>query len=106
MNLSDKILTIVLVVILLITTGIVDYKSQQYKKELQSIKPRIDSITKKVDSLTRVYDSLLWKYDSLDAELYSSDLMLYRYETAYEILMERNPKAASQYGNIISDETE
>ena len=29
-----------------------------------------------------------------------------RYEIAYEIFKERNPKAASQYGDIISNETE
>jgi hypothetical protein len=34
------------------------------------------------------------------------EIELNRYEIAYRIFTERNPKAAEQYGNIISDETE
>jgi hypothetical protein len=39
-------------------------------------------------------------------ELFPIQIELGRYQVAYEIFMERNPKAASQYGDIISQETE
>lgn len=44
--------------------------------------------------------------DSLSMELFPKEIELSRYETAFEIFMRRNPKAASQYGDIISEETE
>jgi hypothetical protein len=46
------------------------------------------------------------KADSLDAELFPVQIELGRYQVAYEIFMERNPKGAHQYGTIISEETE
>ena len=54
---------------------------------------------KKIDSLKNLADSL-------DIENYPCQIELNRYQTAYEIFSKRNPKAASQYGDIISDETE
>ena len=39
-------------------------------------------------------------------ELLPVQIELGRYQVAYEIFVERNPKAASQYGDIISQETE
>jgi hypothetical protein len=51
-------------------------------------------------------DSLQNKVDSLDAELWPMKVQLGRYEVAYELFMERNPKGAKQYGDIISQETE
>ena len=53
----------------------------------------------KCDSLQHVSDSLYW-------ELFPIEIELGRYQVAYGILMERNPKAAKQYGDIISNETE
>jgi hypothetical protein len=53
----------------------------------------------KCDSLQHVSDSLYW-------ELLPTQIELGRREVAYDILMERNPKAAKQYGDIISNETE
>ena len=44
--------------------------------------------------------------DSLYMELFPTQIELGRYEVALDILRERNPKAASQYGDIISEETE
>lgn len=44
--------------------------------------------------------------DSLRGELFVKEVELGRYEVAYEIFMERNPKAAKEYGTIISEETE
>jgi len=54
----------------------------------------------------RTIDSLQNLVDSLHAENFPCQIELSRYERAYQIFMERNPKAAEQYGTIISDETE
>jgi hypothetical protein len=51
-------------------------------------------------------DSLQHINDSLHSELLPAQIELGRYQVAYEIFAERNPKAASQYGDIISNETE
>ncbi len=51
-------------------------------------------------------DSLQNVADSLYAENFPCQVELNRYRIAYEIFMERNPKAAKQYGDIISEETE
>jgi hypothetical protein len=51
-------------------------------------------------------DSLVKVCDSVSSELYYYENELNRYQIAYKIFLERNPKSASQYGTIISDETE
>jgi hypothetical protein len=51
-------------------------------------------------------DSLQKVADSLHAEIFPCQVELGRYQIAYQIFMERNPKAAKQYGDIISEETE
>jgi hypothetical protein len=51
-------------------------------------------------------DSLQNLVDSLQNENYPCQIELNRHKVAYEIFLERNPKAASQYGDIISQETE
>lgn len=56
--------------------------------------------------LTNKVDSLQELTDSLNMELLPVQIELGRYQVAYEIFVERNPKAASQYGDIISQETE
>jgi hypothetical protein len=53
----------------------------------------------KCDSLQRTSDSLYY-------ELIPTQTELNRYQVAYEIFARRNPEAASQYGDIISNETE
>lgn len=50
--------------------------------------------------------SLRYLSDSLHADLYPCEIELNRYKIAFEILSIRNPKAAQEYGNIISEETE
>jgi hypothetical protein len=68
-----------------------------------------DRLTKKTTELEIIKiqnDSLKILSDSLDMELFPLRIELGRYEVAYQIFMERNPKAASQYGDIISNETE
>ena len=49
---------------------------------------------------------LQYKSDSLNAELYPCQNELDRHIEALHIFMKRNPKAAEQYADIISDETE
>ena len=44
--------------------------------------------------------------DSLHNENFPCQIELGRYQIAYQILLERNPKAAKEYGDIISEETE
>lgn len=61
---------------------------------------------KKVQELTHVVDSLQNLNDSLDMELFPTTIELNRFQVAYEIFLRRNPKAAEQYGTIISEETE
>lgn len=67
----------------------------------------------KVSSQQKIIDSLNNRIiiaektsDSLSMELFPLEIELGRYEVAYQIFMERNPKAASEYGTIISNETE
>lgn len=77
------------------------YFQQKELAKLRSEKNQTISVEakQKIDSLQNVVDSL-------DAELFPVRIELGRYEVAYQIFMERNPKAAEQYGTIISEETE
>ena len=59
-----------------------------------------------INQLTKQVDSLEVLSDSLQVELFPAEVELTRYQVAYEIFLKRNPKAASQFGDIISDETE
>jgi len=49
---------------------------------------------------------LIQTIDSLKNEMFIMEIELNRGEVAYNIFLKRNPKAAEQYGTIISDETE
>ena len=51
-------------------------------------------------------DSIIKVKDSLHMELMPCEIELNRHRVAFEIFMTRNPKAAEQYGTIISEETE
>jgi len=55
---------------------------------------------------TETIDSLRHLADSLSMELFPKEIELGRYQVAFEIFAERNPKAAEQYAEIISSETE
>jgi hypothetical protein len=59
-----------------------------------------------VDSLLSVMHTLRQERDSLDSENYPCQIELSRYKLAFEIFSKRNPKAAEQYAEIISNETE
>lgn len=60
----------------------------------------------KVDSLVKRITFLEKERDSLFADLYPCEIELNRFHIAFRIMEDRNPKAAEQLGNIISDETE
>jgi hypothetical protein len=51
-------------------------------------------------------DSMQSVVDSMYAENLINEIELNRYKVAYEIFLERNRKAAEEYGTIISNETE
>lgn len=66
-------------------------------------------IQSKCQALQMKYDSLLVearKCDSISDELLYAETELNRYQIAYKIFLERNPEGATQYGDIISEETE
>jgi hypothetical protein len=80
------------------------YLQQQH--ELQKYKS-VDNFIQGGDiTKANLVDSLQTRCDSLYWELFPVQVELGRYEVAYQIFMERNPKAAKQYGDIISNETE
>jgi hypothetical protein len=95
---STKILKITIVLLALFSLFLI---SLWNKNEL-TLKKQVlvnKELINKVDSLKKLTDSL-------NMELFPIQIELGRYQVAYEIFMERNPKAASQYGDIISQETE
>lgn len=71
-----------------------------------SEKPPVEVIVGGDISKAQTIDSLQHVIDSLYMENFPCQVELGRYQVAYQIFMERNPKAASQYGDIISEETE
>lgn len=46
------------------------------------------------------------KLQSVEADLYPCEIELSRHQAAFKIFLKRNPKAAEEYGDIISNETE
>lgn len=60
----------------------------------------------KLEKLNHQVDSLKWVCDSTKDETFRMEIDLGRYEVAFTIFAERNPKAAEQYAKIISEETE
>jgi hypothetical protein len=52
------------------------------------------------------YDSVLALKDSFYYENFNNENIATRYQVALEIFLERNPKAAKEYSDIISNETE
>jgi hypothetical protein len=88
-----------------ITVLLVCYVQQKELAKLRS-EPKIEVYTGGDIQKGMIIDSLQKRCDSLYDELYPTQIELGRYQVAYQILLERNPKAANQYGKIISEETE
>jgi hypothetical protein len=88
---KTKMLTIVLgILCLFLLTKM--YSKDQHLKDLKDCAIQLKAANNRADSL--------------EGELLPLQIELGRYEVAYQIFMERNPKAAEQYGTIISEETE
>jgi hypothetical protein len=68
-------------------------------KEIDDLKKEVGLLNETIKKLESQKDSLYW-------EVFPAQVELGRYQVAYDIFMERNPKAAEQYGTIISEETE
>lgn len=102
MNSEKKIRIAFTITVLALLWALV--RMQQYKS--LSEKPPIEVIGGGDISKSQTIDSLQHVIDSLYMENFPCQVELGRYQVAYEIFMERNPKAASQYGDIISEETE
>lgn len=72
------------------------YKSsviaEKAREEIEQYKLQLDSLQKANDSLSDI--------------LLPTEIQLGRYEVAFDIFRERNPKAAEQYQDIISKQTE
>ena len=66
--------------------------------------------TSKAQNEVKIYkakcDSLQRASDSLYNRLFPAEIELNRMQTAYEIFLKQNNKAAQQYGDIISNESE
>jgi hypothetical protein len=95
LNKTLIILVVISTLLLLYTTVMLGSASSDLKKQ----KLEIEQLNKDVDSLTILSDSL-------SVELFPAQVELSRYQIAFELFVKRNPKAASQYGDIISQETE
>jgi hypothetical protein len=100
---SDKPIRIALVIVSL--TLIWSLIMQDKYKKL-SENPPIEILGGGDISKSQTIDSLQYIADSLYNENYPCQIELNRYKIAYELFLERNPKAASQFGDIISQETE
>jgi len=99
-NMSDKSLRITIVILgILLCWVTVMYSNQKQNTKIEVFNGGDISKAQTIDSLQKVVDSL-------HAEIFPCQVELNRYQVAYELFMERNPKAASQYGDIISNETE
>lgn len=102
MNSEKKIriaFTITVLALLWALIRMEQYKSLSEKTPIEVIGGGDISKAQTIDSLQHVIDSLYM-------ENFPCQVELGRYQVAYQIFMERNPKAASQYGDIISEETE
>ena len=97
MEKEKKLMTIIVVLLLSIIWITLMWSSSSL--EVKDKEFQINQLTKQVDSLEVLSDSL-------KVELFPAEVELTRYQVAYEIFLKRNPKAASQFGDIISNETE
>ena len=97
-TMTEKSYKITIVIsILMLCWSLIMYAKKTNEHDRQQT--TINTLNKRVDSLYKINDSLHW-------ELLPVEIELGRYQVAYGIFLERNPKAASQFGDIISNETE
>jgi uncharacterized protein YxeA len=97
MEKEKKLMTVIVILLLTIIWTVLMWGNSSLEvkgKELQ-----INQLTKQVDSLEILSDSL-------KVELFPAQVELGRYQVAFEYFKEENPKAASQFDDIISNKTE
>lgn len=102
MNSEKKIRIAFTIIILVLLWALI---RMEYYKDLSETQ-RIEVLGGGDIAKSQTIDSLQNLVDSLHSENFPCQVELGRYQVAYQIFMERNPKAASQYGDIISEETE
>lgn len=104
---KTKYFLITLVIVLVGTLYILEYYYQN-SKVMRYYRAQESTVraAKTIDSLKRATDSLQYLADSFYNENYPCQIELNRFEIAFRIFTERNPKAAEEYGRIISSETE
>ena len=96
---ADKLLRFLVVILVLFSIWVV-IRNKSYRYEIKKLHES------QVKSLKDSILLLKSEKDSLYSELYPCEIELNRFQIAFRILEDRNPKAAEQYGDIISDETE
>lgn len=101
MNSEKKIRIAFTIIILVLLWALI---RMEYYKDLSETQ-RIEVLGGGDIAKSQTIDSLQNLVDSLHSENFPCQVELGRYQVAYQIFMERNPKAASQYGDIISEET-
>ena len=69
-----------------------------------ALKVNIES--NKIESYRKLYLIEKSLNDSMENILYSSETELNRFQSAYKIMLSKNPECAIEYGNIIANETE
>lgn len=80
--------------------GIIWFAFLDMEKQIEdNFKSKIAMSNIQKDSLQRICDSL-------KDETFRMEIDLGRYEVAFTLFSERNPKAAEEYAKIISEETE
>lgn len=97
-SMSDTSLRFTVVVIFLLWL----YSMLMWNVEINQ-KVKLESKTKNLE--IELNESRRYS-DSLSSELLPKEIELGRYQVALEILKERNAKAASQFNDILSKETE
>jgi len=102
MNSEKKIKIAFTIIILALLWALI---RMEYYKDLSETQ-RIEVLGGGDIAKSQTIDSLQNLVDSLHSENFPCQVELGRYQVAYQIFMEKNPKAASQYGDIISEETE
>lgn len=97
-KMSEKSLRITIVV-LLISLIYLTIMSSNKNEEFKQQKIVINELNSRVDSIKKVSDSL---YDLN----FPCQIELGRFQVAYQIFLRKNPNAAMEFGDIISNETE
>ena len=95
----DKTLKFLVVILTLFSIWVVFKNSSERYKINKSHEKEITILRDSINLLRH-------KKDSLYSEIYPVEIELNRFHIAFRILEDRNHKAAEEFGDIISNETE